>query len=113
MQFINVKTNVSINKEKEENIKREIGNSMNIIGKSESWLMMNFEDNQRMYFGGSNESAIAFVEVNLYGSAGPDAYNKLTAKITEIINKELQILPNKIYIKYFETGSWGFNGSNF
>lgn len=113
MPFINVKTNISINKEKEEIIKSEIGNSMNIIGKTENWLMMNFEDSQRMYFGGNDEGPIAFVEVNLYGGAGKDAYNKLTARITDVLNCELQILPNKIYVKYFETGSWGFNGSNF
>ena len=113
MPFINVKTSTSISKEQEENIKKDIGNSINIIGKTENWLMMNFVDNQRMYFAGKNEMPVAFIEVALYGSADKNSYNQFTEKITDIINKELGILPDKVYVKYCETFNWGWNGRNF
>jgi len=113
MPFINVKTNTSISKESEIKIKSQLGDAIKIIGKSESWLMINLEDEQKMYFKGDNSAKIAFVQVDLYGSASRSAYNSMTEVVTEILNKELQIQPDKIYVKYSEIENWGFNGSNF
>ena len=113
MPFINIKTNVSLSKEKEEVLKSEIGNAFSIIGKSENWVMMNFEDNNRMYFGGKNDSPMAFFDISVFGGASSSAYNKLTERLMEILNLELGINKDKIYIKYSETNNWGWNGSNF
>ena len=113
MPFINVKTNASINQENELKIKAQLGEAIKLIGKSESWLMINFEDKQRMYFRGDNSSNMAFVQVDLYGAASSSAYNSMTGAITESLNKELGIEPDKIYVKYSEIKNWGFNGGNF
>jgi len=113
MPFISVKTNVGINKEKEENMKCKIGEAIKVIGKSESWLMMNFEETQKMYFAGRGELPIAFIRVELFGKPDESLYNKLTRKITDIVTEELGIDPDKIYVKYDETDKWGWNGSNF
>ena len=37
----------------------------------------------------------------------------MTAAITDILSKELQIAPNRIYVKYEEVAYWGWNGNNF
>lgn len=113
MPFINIKTNTTINQESEIKIKAKLGEAIKIIGKSESWLMINFEDNQKMYFRGDSTSKIAFVEVDLYGRASTSSYNSMTEAVTEILNKELDIEPDKIYVKYSEVENWGFNGGNF
>ena len=113
MPFINVKTNTSINQEDETKIKAKLGEAIKILGKSETWLMLNFDDNQRMYFRGDNTSKMAFVEIDLYGRASASSYNSMTEAVTEILNKELSIEPDKIYVKYGEVENWGFNGSNF
>ena len=113
MPFINIKTNVGITKEKEESIKNSIGTAINTLGKTENWLMMNFEDEQRMYFSGNSNLPLAFIQVDLFGSADRVRYNEFTGKITELINKELGVSPNNVYVKYSETNNWGWNGSNF
>lgn len=113
MPYINVKSNKSIPLDKEENIKRRIGEAVTIIGKSEGWLMVDFNENCHLYFKGSSESPIAYVEVKLFGSSSSDAYNNLTNTITNILNEELLIEPSNIYVSYFETSNWGYNGSNF
>ena len=113
MPFINVKTNASINEEIEVKIKSQLGEAIKLVGKSESWLMINFEDEQKMYFKGDNTSKMAFVQVDLYGSANRSSYNNMTEAVTEILNKELGIMPDKIYVKYNEIENWGYNGSNF
>lgn len=114
MPFINTKTNVTISKDKEEVIKQKLGKAIELIpGKSESWLMLSFEDQRSLYFKGQSDKAIAFVEVKLFGSASKGAYNKLTAAVTDILKEELGIAPDQIYVKYEEVSNWGWNGSNF
>ena len=75
MPFINTKVNVKITEEQERLLKGELGKAISLIGgKSESWLMLNFEDNNRMYFKGKNEYGIAFIEVKIYGRATAAEY---------------------------------------
>ena len=46
MPFINSKVSVTISGEKEKELKCRLGEAISVIpGKSESWLMLNFEDN--------------------------------------------------------------------
>ena len=114
MPFINTKVNVPISSEQEEALKSKLGKAISIIpGKSELWLMLNFEDNCRMYFRGNGDIPTAFVEVKIFGGASGNVYEKMTAAITEIISEVMQISPDRIYIKYEEVEYWGYNGHNF
>lgn len=113
MPFINTKTSAEITKEQETAIKEKLGSAIRLIGKSESWLMINFEDNCRLYFKGDNSQDIAFVEVALFGKAGNSQYDALTAEITKIISEILGINSENIYVKYEEVEHWGYNGFNF
>jgi len=114
MPFINSKISVSITKEQESKLKTELGKAIELIpGKSENWLMTGFEDGYHLYFRGDNSSPTAFVEVMIFGKSDPAAFEKLTAKITEIFGEVLDIKPDRIYIKYTPADQWGWNGSNF
>lgn len=114
MPYINTQTNVTITKGKEIEIKKKLGKVIELIpGKSENWLMVSFEDQCSMYFKGESDSGIAFVEVKLFGKADSGSYNKLTAAITKVLEEELEISPDHVYVKYEEVSNWGWNGSNF
>lgn len=114
MPFINTKTNIEITKGKEEMIKKKLGKAIQLIpGKSEEWLMVSFEDRCSLYFKGESNNPIAFVEVKILGIASSEDYMKLTAAISDILQDELNIAPNQVYIRYEETQYWGWNGSNF
>ena len=41
------------------------------------------------------------------------ASSKMTAKVCEILDKELGIPDDAVYVSYFGTSDWGWNGSNF
>lgn len=112
MPFIQTITNKKISKESEINLKTQFGEAIKILGKSESWLMLNFTTSDSMYFQG-NIKPMAMVEVKLFGKATSSAYDKMTSKLTDIISKELDITPNQIYVKYEECSHWGWNSSNF
>ena len=114
MPFIHTKVNCEITKEKEQELSRQLGQAISLLpGKSESWLMLQFEDRCRLYFKGDCAKPLAFVNVKLYGAAGAAAYDRLTGKITQILGAELGIPPEGIYVEYDETEHWGYNGSNF
>lgn len=114
MPFINSKVSVKISKEEETIIKTKLGKAIELIpGKSESYLMIGFEDEYSLYFKGEASERIAFVEVKLFGSANKAAYDKLTSAICDIFNEVLSIPKDKIYVKYEEVSTWGWNGRNF
>ena len=114
MPFINSKVSVKISEDQEKELKTRLGQAISVIpGKSESWLMLGFEDEYHLYFKGDNSKPTAFVEVSVYGSANSSAFSELTVEITDIFGDVLGIEPDRIYVKYSATSDWGWNGGNF
>lgn len=113
MPFIQTKTNVTINKEKELALKSRFGKAIECIpGKTENWLMLDFSDERNMYFRGE-AAPMAMLDVKIFGSASPADYEKLTGALTGIMNEELGIEPDHVYITYQGISEWGWNGGNF
>lgn len=113
MPFIELKTSATISQEKEIELKTAFGQAITLIpGKSEQWLMLDFFDNQKMWFKGTNEPT-AMLEVKVYGGNSAENYDNLTAKLTEIVSESLAIPTGRIYVKYEEIEYWGYAGNNF
>lgn len=114
MPFINSKISTDITPEQEATLKTMLGQAIAVIpGKSESWLMVGFEPNYKLYFRGDNSAPTAFVEVSVFGGENRQAFSVLTGKICEIFKQVLDIPQNRVYVKYEATSNWGWNGSNF
>ena len=113
MPFMDAKISVAVTPAQEENVKQKLGKAISLIpGKSETWLMLNIQPECHLYFQGTNSQPAAMVEVKLFGSASPAAYEKMTAEVTKILSSELHIPENRIFVKYEEVQHWGWNGSN-
>ena len=113
MPFISTKTTVSISKEQEQELVSRFGKAMELINKSEVWLMLDFNDNCRMYFAGSNENPSVFLDVSLLGKATKEGYDALTKQLCADVSEVLGIDEGCVYVKYEEADTWGMNGSNF
>ena len=114
MPFIGSKVTVKISPEKEEIIKKSLGKAIELIpGKSETFLMVGFEDEYKLYLAGEKLEKGAFVEIKVFGRASKEAFDKVTSEVCKIYEEELGIPQNKIYIKYEEVENWGWNGKNF
>ena len=113
MPYISVKTSVSVSPEKEKAIKAKLGEDIALLGKSEAWLMVEIEDDRRLWFKGKNDAPMAFVEVKLLGKASSAAYEKLTGAVCELLQKELSVSPSNTYVKYEEIEHWGWNNGMF
>ncbi len=95
-------------------LKERLGQAISIIpGKSESWLMLAIEGDIPMYFRGDDSQPTAFIEVKIYGNASSDTYGKMTKELTGIYGDILVVTPDHMYIRYFGSEDWGWNGSNF
>ena len=113
MPMILTRVNRPISPEAEKNMAQALGRAIRLLGKTESWLMLDFEDNCRLYFKGESGAALAYVEVKLLGSASGDAYERMTAEVTRILGEYMDIAPDNVYVSYGETEHWGWNGANF
>lgn len=113
MPFIDSKITVAVPQEKRDAIKSELGRAVSVLHKTESYLMVGFEDNYDLYLGGKKLSKGAYVSVSLYGAATSDDYNKMTGELCRIFEKELGIPGNAVYVTYHGVKDWGWNGQNF
>lgn len=114
MPFIQSKVNVSLSKDEKESLKTKLGQAITLIpGKSESRLMLDFEENCSLYFKGKNDGKLAFLDVKLFGKTTAPVYDRLTAALCRIYEETLGIPPENIYVKYEEVEHWGCDGSNF
>ena len=113
MPFINAKFSGSVSPDKEIGIKSALGDAITLLGKSERYLMVQIQDNCRLYFGGDNSAPIAFFDVSLLHSAPRASYEKLTARLCGIAQEYMGVDGGNVYIKFEETESWGYNGFMF
>lgn len=113
MPFINIKTNQSVSRTQQESVKAGLGKAITALpGKSEQWLMVAIEPDAILYYQGTDAPA-AMIQVQICGAVSSQASENLTARICELIQAELNIPQNRIYISYFGTPDWGWNGTNF
>ena len=114
MPMISTKTSTPITKEQELILKEKLGKAIEILpGKTETWLMLEFEDNCRLWFRGDNTKPLAYIEVSALGKINPSSAEELTAEICNICKDVLGIDGSGVYVKYEETDKWGFDGANF
>lgn len=114
MPFIDSKISCKVTPDKQEVLKTALGQLISTIpGKSETFLMVGFNDEYPLYFGGQKLDKGAFVEIKIFGSASDDALEALTGKVCALYEKELGIPQNYIYVKYEFVDHWGWNGHNF
>ena len=114
MPYIEAKVSCKLSEEQIEALKDDFGKAIECIpGKSENWLMVNIEDEKRLYFQGNANDETAYIYVSILGHAEKNAYDALTNEITIIVSEITSIPSNRIYVSYRETDTWGWNGSNF
>ena len=113
MPFIDSKITVSVTSDKKESIKAKLGQAVRLLGKSENYLMVGFDDEYDLYMGGKKLEKGAYVSVSLFGNASSSAYEKMTGEICNILSEELNIPGDAVYVTYHGVNDWGWNGRNF
>lgn len=113
MPFIDTKLTMQVSQEKRDILKEKLGKAISILNKPESYLMLGFEDQYDLYFGGKKMELGAYVSVSLFGESTSSSYEKMTAEICKILKDQLGIPENAVYVTYHGIQDWGWNGRNF
>ena len=113
MPMIEAKVTMELPAEKRDVLKAEFGKAISVLGKPESYLMINLVDKQDLYFGGKKLEKGAYVSVSLYGDAPSESYDKLTGQICDLFANKLGIPGDAVYVTYHPVNDWGWNGRNF
>lgn len=114
MPYINMKTTANLNTGAIEELKNAFGTAISAIpGKTERWLMLNFEGDCKMSFAGDMSTDCAMLEVEIFGTATDGDFAALTAELCTAVNKIAGVPAERIYVKYAEVRHWGYNGVNF
>lgn len=114
MPYIEAKFSKKLDKNQIESLKCGFGKAIECIpGKSESWLMVNIEDEKNIFFKGNSDCDSAYLSVSIFGKATSCDYEALTQAICKLVNDVTGISPSRTYITYSEYDKWGWNGSNF
>lgn len=111
MPFIMVKTSCPISKEQEITLKSRMGKVIGLVpGKSEEYLLLEFEDNSRLWLRGENTEPIAYIEAAIFGNESHAGYPDFTARIAEIFRDALGIAAENLYIKFEDITAWCVGG---
>ncbi len=114
MPYINAKVSTKLTEEKFTEFKAALGKAITAIpGKTETYLMVCIEDEQKLWFAGDNSKPQAFIDVRILGKANPEDYSRMTGVLCEICDEMLGISPDCVYVAYGEFENWGWNGKNF
>lgn len=112
MPFIRVNVAMPVSREQEQALVRDIGDAISLIpGMKAAYLMIQILDDSRLFFGGTGDCAL--LEVDRFGSIPAEASQKLTARLSEIVEQILGISRDRTYVKYVECPYWGCHGANF
>jgi hypothetical protein len=113
MPFIRANVSTPVSNEKELAIKSGLGKTIQLIpGKTESGLMVEIVENCTLYLAGNQDNKTAYVKVELRGDLDDEASNNVTHSICELLEKELCIPQNRVYVTYECIRQWGCNGKN-
>lgn len=114
MPMIVTHTTEPITNEKKEALTRAFGEAISLLpGKTDAYLMLEFQGECDMTFHGDTTLPLAFVEVKILGKSTKAAYDALTARICDILNQILGIPTDGTYVKYEEVEHWGYDRHNF
>ena len=103
MPHIQVNATCPIDREQEQQLIAQIGDAISLLpGMKAEYLMIRLEDDCRLFFGGTG--SCAFVE---------EASQALTKRLSDILERVLDISRDRMYLKYTENPYWGCHGHNF
>ena len=85
------------------------------IGKSVEYVMILVRTGESISFAKDSVSACAYMEVKNVGELSPELTERLTSKLSNLLNEILEVPVDRIYVEYQEAARhlWGWNGKTF
>ena len=112
MPFLNLKTNITL-KNKNEFAEAASNTLANMLGKPESYVMVNIEDNQCLMFAG-NHQPCAHIKIKSLG-LDENQTSVFSKQLCEFVESQTPIKSDRIYIEFHSPARhmWGWDKRTF
>lgn len=114
MPYLNITTNVPMNRKKKNLIDQSIAKLITIVPKEKpEFLMSHFDDAASIGAAGDFEKPCAMVELRVLTKVYNDnqpIFEKLLKPLSDIISTVLDIEPIRVYVTIMLTPEWGADG---
>jgi len=111
MPYIAVNVSETISDAKKEAVKAAFGSLITIIPeKSEAVTMVDFSDSRTIYMAGKKVEG-AFIDVRLWKKADFEAKKQFSEKTFDMLEKELGLKKENMYLNITEFNEWGSRGT--
>lgn len=111
MPYIRFELNQDLPQDKKMAIARGAAQSVTVIpGKVADRTMAHVSDRCSFYFHGSDRP-IAFVEIRLFNKAEKQHKKALAESLYSVLDRELEIAKDDVYMNFIELSAWGKDGS--
>ena len=86
-----------------------------VLGKSTEYVMVLVNTGSSLSFAQDGQAPCAYLEVKNIGGFTPEATEKLSQRLCELVIQKLQTPANRVYIEFqnAERYLWGWNGKTF
>ena len=112
MPFVRVKTNRTFEPSAELELKTRIGEAISLIpGKSEDFLLLTFEDDMHIWWHGSNEHPVVYIEASAFATEDRKGYPEFTEAVTQAFSEVLQMPAENVYIQFSDIPGWSVGGN--
>lgn len=114
MPYLAIQTNQKLNADQSSALLQKTSQTVSeILGKPESYVMVAIQDALPMLFAGKPDPA-AYLQLKSLGLPESSTAD-FSRALCEVINKELGIAPDRIYIEFSgpERHMWGWNSKTF
>lgn len=113
MPYIKLKTNRIINDDQKEQLSQKFIHTFAISSdkKVAQNILLQIQDACWTNFRGSSEEAAAFLQINPGPLTSSADYPKIIENFFPVLEEELEIPANRIYITIFEFPHWGFDNT--
>jgi len=110
MPYIAVNTTQVLSPALKERIKGELGRLIAILpGKDEDGLFVDFSGGRNIYKAGKEVEG-AFIDLRVYKKSPLDAKKAFTKEVFDLLDRELDIKKNHVYLSIGEYENWGADG---
>ncbi|MDR0452875.1 MAG: hypothetical protein LBH15_07515 [Treponema sp.] len=110
MPYVGLSTSEKLSDSQKEKLKSEIGRLITVIpGKVEEGTIVDISAGRSMYKGGKAVPC-AYVDIRVYTKADPEGKKRFVNDLFDVLDKDLGIPKDNVYMSVLEFEEWGDHG---
>ena len=107
MPYISISMSKTLSDSQRIDLKTQLGQIIEVIGKTEKGLMVDFLDGHPIYLAGDGEDLIVFLEMRVLGKIALEMRQGFVKQVSDLFVRVLGVDESKLYINILEVNQWG------